>query len=331
MRSILKIVIIIFLIIQPVNAIAITYRSHIDTVYGFYRVIDETTHKPSPYENRILTINIEDKVIWYNEDTGTGITIVNKQRLWNDIYLRKGQQFNYTFNNPGTYDIYIKEYPQIKQKIIVNDINIPTNISSGDNRISSDKPTSTNIPIVPNIIPNITTPIYTSLPNESIYKSNLSPIYSKFLVMAIIAIISTIILIKVLSGKKIIDKRTYNIKKGEKKNDIRIEEESYPISRAQKISGALCYSLGFLSGLAFLILSRKENNFVRFHAIQSSITFLSLFMISTILMENKDIEDIFGPLFIIIDTIIWIVLMIKAYQGKIYKLPIIGDIAKNRL
>ena len=40
----------------------------------------------------------------------------------------------------------------------------------------------------------------------------------------------------------------------------------------QNLAGALTYAVGWVSGLVFL-LSEKENKFVRFHAMQSIITF----------------------------------------------------------
>ena len=42
------------------------------------------------------------------------------------------------------------------------------------------------------------------------------------------------------------------------------------------LAGVLCYLLGFISGVAFLVLER-QNGFVRFHAMQSTLTFLGLF------------------------------------------------------
>lgn len=46
----------------------------------------------------------------------------------------------------------------------------------------------------------------------------------------------------------------------------------------ENIEGLLCYVLGFLTGILFLVLE-KDNKFVRFHAMQSIVTFLALFVI----------------------------------------------------
>lgn len=113
--------------IQPIHAegenTSITYRSDVDQDYGFYRVIDYTTHKPSSYVNNNLTINVGDTVIWINDaKPDEPLTIISKEGLWGNrtAYLRWNyQKFNYTFNQSGTYQIYIKEYPRVQHQTIV--------------------------------------------------------------------------------------------------------------------------------------------------------------------------------------------------------------------
>jgi uncharacterized membrane protein len=48
------------------------------------------------------------------------------------------------------------------------------------------------------------------------------------------------------------------------------------------VAGLLCYLLGFITGIVFLVVEKKSG-FVKFHAKQSTITFLGLFVISTVL------------------------------------------------
>ena len=50
----------------------------------------------------------------------------------------------------------------------------------------------------------------------------------------------------------------------------------------ENIEALLCYVLGFVTGIVFLIVE-KENQFVRFHALQSIATFLSLFILSMVI------------------------------------------------
>ncbi|MFK7794757.1 MAG: DUF4870 domain-containing protein [Gammaproteobacteria bacterium] len=94
------------------------------------------------------------------------------------------------------------------------------------------------------------------------------------------------------------------------------------------ISAFLCYVLGWISGLA-IILIEKDDQFVRFHAMQSIITFGILTLLT---IAFGSIFFIFAFLLGIINLIgivLWILLMVKAYQGDKFKLPIIGDLAET--
>jgi len=94
------------------------------------------------------------------------------------------------------------------------------------------------------------------------------------------------------------------------------------------VAGLLCYLLGWVSGLVFFILE-KDNKFVRFHAMQSIVTFGALTAVFA-LMFVPIVGWIFSWLTIVIAFILWIILMIKAYGGKKYKLPVAGEIAEKR-
>ena len=101
------------------------------------------------------------------------------------------------------------------------------------------------------------------------------------------------------------------------------------------IAGLLCYVLGWVSGLVFILIE-KENKFVRFHAIQSIVVFGALTVVSIVLSLFSAIPWV-GVIFGIVNWIIgllalvlWIVLMIKAYQGTMYKLPWAGNFAEER-
>ena len=100
-----------------------TYKSYVDMEFGFYRVIDITTLKPTKYEGRTLTIDLGDTVTWINDDNNGSITIISEEDIWNaeDSFLGNEDTFSYTFENPGKYIIYIQEDPTIRQTILVND------------------------------------------------------------------------------------------------------------------------------------------------------------------------------------------------------------------
>ena len=73
----------------------------------------------------------------------------------------------------------------------------------------------------------------------------------------------------------------------------------------------------------------KKSSFVKFHAMQSTITFLSLFVISSILGLIPIISLLVYPIWIL-SLILWLLLMIKALRGERYSLPIVGKMAGEK-
>lgn len=98
----------------------------------------------------------------------------------------------------------------------------------------------------------------------------------------------------------------------------------------QNIAALLCYILGFVSGAIFLLLE-KDNQFIRFHAVQSIITFGALFVANFVLTALPVIGWLIGLLLAPVALVLWIVLMVKAYQGEWYKLPLAGDLTEKQL
>lgn len=96
------------------------------------------------------------------------------------------------------------------------------------------------------------------------------------------------------------------------------------------VAGLLCYLLGFVTGIVFLIIE-KENKFVRFHAMQSIFVFAGLFILNIILGFIPFIGWLLGVLLSILGLILWILLMYKAYSGEMYKLPVVGDMAEQKI
>lgn len=101
----------------------------------------------------------------------------------------------------------------------------------------------------------------------------------------------------------------------------------------ENIAGALCYVLGWVSGIIFLLLE-KENQFVRFHAWQAIATFLPLTILIWIFQWFFFWAFFIGGTIIwllgVLWLILWLVLMFKAYQGEKYKLPLVGDFAEKQ-
>ncbi|MBN2483237.1 MAG: DUF4870 domain-containing protein [Candidatus Omnitrophica bacterium] len=100
------------------------------------------------------------------------------------------------------------------------------------------------------------------------------------------------------------------------------------IGLEENVASLLCYLLGWISGLIFLLLER-DNKTVKFHAIQSLVTFLGLHVISIILAFIPFLGWAVASLISILAIVLWIFMMVKAYQGEKIKLPIAGEIAEK--
>ncbi len=96
----------------------------------------------------------------------------------------------------------------------------------------------------------------------------------------------------------------------------------------ENIAGLLCYVLGWITGIVFLVLE-KNSRFVRFHAMQSLITFLSLTIINWIAGIIPLIGSLLSTAIVLLSLILWLILMFKAYSGEMYKLPVVGDLAEG--
>ena len=92
----------------------------------------------------------------------------------------------------------------------------------------------------------------------------------------------------------------------------------------ENVAGLLCYVLGWISGTIFILIE-TENKFVRYHAMQSIIVFGILTVAGIIL----GFVPYIGWLVPAISFIMWVVLMVKAYQGAKYKLPWAGNLAER--
>lgn len=108
------------------------------------------------------------------------------------------------------------------------------------------------------------------------------------------------------------------------------------------LAALLAYLFGWVSGLIFYLVETK-NKYVRFHALQSIflsiasvVVFVALSIIVGILAAVPGLGLLVGLLGLVVNLglslgifVLWIMLMIKAYQGEKWKLPIIGDMAEK--
>ena len=97
------------------------------------------------------------------------------------------------------------------------------------------------------------------------------------------------------------------------------------------VAAALSYLVGFVTGLIFLLVE-KENRFVRFHAMQSTLVFIGIVLVD-ILLQIIPIMGTLVVLFVVmpLSAALWLFLMFKAYQGDEFKLPLVGQMAADRI
>ena len=110
----------------------------------------------------------------------------------------------------------------------------------------------------------------------------------------------------------------------------RITEGGSTTNLEQNIAGLLCYLGGWITGIVFLVIEQK-NKFIRFHALQSIVTFGALTVVGAFLNWIPLVGGFFGAVVGILAFILWIMLMVKAHQGELYKVPLAGDVAEGIL
>jgi len=118
---------------------------------------------------------------------------------------------------------------------------------------------------------------------------------------------------------------------------------------APNIAGLLCYIGLWISGIVFLVIEKKSK-FVKFHAWQSIMTFgiLSVAQIvisgisSAIIAATSSaflpifafgliaVAGVLSTIIWVLTTILWIILMIQAWNGKMWKLPGVGNWAEKQ-
>lgn len=109
------------------------------------------------------------------------------------------------------------------------------------------------------------------------------------------------------------------------------EEKKSSTGLDSNIGGLLSYVLGWITGLIFFLIEEKDE-FVRFHAMQSIIVFGAITVLSIVLgifFTVPYIGPVLGAFFWIATVVLWIILMVKAYKGERYKLPIAGNLAEK--
>ncbi len=109
---------------------------------------------------------------------------------------------------------------------------------------------------------------------------------------------------------------------------------------APNIASLLCYICMPITSIIFLIIE-KENPDVRFHAWQGTafgvgyiVLIIALEILAAILGAIASVLGIiigfFVPIVGLAAFVIWIVCLIKAYQGERWRIPVVGDFAAKK-
>lgn len=96
------------------------------------------------------------------------------------------------------------------------------------------------------------------------------------------------------------------------------------------LTAVLAYAFGAISGILVLVIER-EHRYVRFHAMQSTLTFLAVTALSLALGSFPVVGPVLASLVYAVGLVVWAVLIFKAFTGECYPLPYIGEIAARQL
>ena len=121
-----------------------------------------------------------------------------------------------------------------------------------------------------------------------------------------------------------------------------VSSDSPTAGMEENVAGLLCYLVGWISGLIFLLIDKRS--FVRFHGAQSIalnisfvvcwivfwiVTAIVSFVLALMHLPIGFLMVFLSPIIGIAFLLVWIFCMYKAYQHEKFKLPIIGNIVEK--
>ncbi len=106
---------------------------------------------------------------------------------------------------------------------------------------------------------------------------------------------------------------------------------------ADNVAGMLAY-VTIIPPIIFLVLEPyNKNRFIRFHSFQSIFFHVAWIVICVALSIVASIPVLgwlsllIWPLIGLGGFVLWIILLMKAYQGQMFKFPVIGDLAEKQV
>jgi uncharacterized membrane protein len=111
---------------------------------------------------------------------------------------------------------------------------------------------------------------------------------------------------------------------------------------SENAAALISYVLGWLTGLLVFLIDKRP--YVRFHAAQSLVVFGTLHVIQVVIATTFGLGWGFGSVgttlhlgagLMILDAlnllalVLWVICIVKAYQGVRFKVPVAGEIAEK--
>jgi uncharacterized membrane protein len=97
---------------------------------------------------------------------------------------------------------------------------------------------------------------------------------------------------------------------------------------SENVASGLSYVLGWLTGLIFYLIDKRPE--VRFHAMQSIVFAVVAMLVGWIRLFTSGFLATLLWLVSVVFFFTWIFVMIQAFQGRHFKLPLIGDFAEQQ-
>lgn len=109
---------------------------------------------------------------------------------------------------------------------------------------------------------------------------------------------------------------------------------------SENVAGALAYFTIFPALLFLFLEPYRRNLFVRFHALQCFL-YTAAIVLLAVALRLADyvlfVIPVLGPLLVVVIDVVaslaalllWFVLVVKAWQGETFKVPVLGDYAER--
>ncbi len=100
-------------------------------------------------------------------------------------------------------------------------------------------------------------------------------------------------------------------------------------NRERNLDAALAYSIPVLGGV-LAHFHNPDDDLVKFHSAQS-VTWGVTVLLVTYILAITLVGAFLLPLWWLVSMLTWVMLMLKAYSGEFYALPVIGKYAKEAI